>query len=104
VIRISNDTNLIQQDVLVSFRKRSITLPGAHHGSRRIAQLRRFPKPNCASACRPQPERSGQGRSDPARAIVKFKPGKEMREQVLKLTEKIAAPVSRRRNLSSVET
>jgi nucleoid DNA-binding protein len=28
----------------------------------------------------------------PARAVVKFKPGKEMREQVLKLTEKMDQP------------
>ena len=38
------------------------------------------------------PNDPGKDVQIPARAVVKFKPGKEMREQVLRLTEKYNGP------------
>lgn len=91
VVRISNETNLIQQDVLMVVQKtldyitealvRGETVELRNFGVFEV-KLRR-PRigrnPNA-------PEKDVQ---IPARAVVKFKPGKEMRERVLKLTERL---------------
>src|SRR5262245_28361723 len=88
VIRISNETGLVQQQVLDVVQK---TLDYISHSlaQGRKVELRNFGvfevkvrkarvgrNPNAPATDVPIPER----------AVVKFKPGKEMREQVLKLT------------------
>ncbi len=90
VIRISNDTNLIQQDVLAVVQKTLDYITEALINGQTV-ELRNFGvfevklrKPRVGR----NPNDPGKDVQIPARAIVKFKPGKEMREQVLKLTEK----------------
>ena len=106
VIRISNDTNLIQQDVLAVVQKTLDYITEALIKGETV-ELRNFGvfevklrKPRVGR----NPNDPGKDVQIPARAIVKFKPGKEMREQVLRLTEKIGSSrqASRRRNPSSV--
>ncbi|HUK81219.1 MAG TPA: HU family DNA-binding protein [Verrucomicrobiae bacterium] len=90
VIRISNDTNLIQQDVLTVVQKTLDYITEALINGQTV-ELRNFG----VFEVKLRKPRVGRNPNDPdkdvqipARAVVKFKPGKEMREQVIKLTEK----------------
>ena len=88
VIRISNETGLVQQQVLDVIQKTLDYISEAVSKGRTV-ELRNFGvfevkvrkarigrNPNAPETDVPIPERS----------VVKFKPGKEMREQVIKLT------------------
>jgi nucleoid DNA-binding protein len=93
VIRISNDTGLIQQDVMTVVQKTLDYITEAMINGQTV-ELRNFGvfevklrKPRIGR----NPNDPGKDVAIPARAVVKFKPGKEMREQVLALTAKIAA-------------
>src|SRR3989442_14446365 len=90
VIRISNDTNLIQQDVLTVVQKTLDYITEALINGKTV-ELRNFG----VFEVKLRKPRVGRNANDPgkavqipARAVAKFKPGKEMREQVLRLTEK----------------
>lgn len=94
VIRISNETGLVQQQVLDVVQK---TLD---HISEAVAkgttvELRNFGvfevKVRKARVGR-NPNSPETDVPIPARAVVKFKPGKEMRESVLKLTPEAIVP------------
>jgi nucleoid DNA-binding protein len=102
VIRISNDTGLIQQDVMTVVQKTLDHITEALVNGQTV-ELRNFGvfevklrKPRVGR----NPNDPGKDVQIPARAVVKFKPGKEMREEVLKLTTKYgttpppAAPAS----------
>jgi nucleoid DNA-binding protein len=96
VIQISNDTSLIQQDVLAVVQKTLDYITAALIKGETV-ELRNFGvfevklrKPRIGR----NPNDPGKDVQIPARAVVKFKPGKEMRESVLKLTAKIAPPPS----------
>src|SRR5436189_2509024 len=94
VIRISNETGLIQQQVLDVLQKTLDYIAEALAKGDKV-ELRNFGvfevkvrkarigrNPNAPETDVPIPER----------AVVKFKPGKEMREEVIKLTsEQVAA-------------
>jgi nucleoid DNA-binding protein len=90
VIRISNETNLIQQDVLTVVQRTLDYITDALVRGETV-ELRNFG----VFEIKLRKPRIGRNPNDPdkdvqipARAVVKFKPGKEMREQVIKLTEK----------------
>jgi nucleoid DNA-binding protein len=94
VIRISNDTGLIQQDVLTVVQKTLDYITEAMIAGKTV-ELRNFG----VFEVKLRRPRIGRNPNDPdkdvtipARAVVKFKPGKDMREQVLKLTERLNAP------------
>ena len=94
VIRISNETGLVQQQVLDVIQKTLDYISESVAKGRKV-ELRNFGvfevkvrkarvgrNPNAPETDVPIPER----------AVVKFKPGKEMREEVIKLTsEQVAA-------------
>lgn len=88
VIRISNETGLVQQQVLEVVQKTLDYISESLARGRKV-ELRNFGvfevkvrkarvgrNPNAPETDVPIPER----------AVVKFKPGKEMREEVIKLT------------------
>ena len=88
VIRISSETGLVQQDVLDVIQKTLDYISQSVAQGRKV-ELRNFGvfevkvrkarvgrNPNAPETDVPIPER----------AVVKFKPGKEMREKVIKLT------------------
>ena len=88
VIRISNETGLVQQSVLDIVQKTLDYIAEAvSHGKK--VELRNFGvfevKIRKARVGR-NPNNPGTDVPIPQRAVVKFKPGKEMREAVLKLT------------------
>lgn len=88
VIRISNETSLVQQTVLDIVQKTLDYIAEAvSHGKK--VELRNFGvfevKIRKARVGR-NPNNPGTDVPIPQRAVVKFKPGKEMREAVLKLT------------------
>lgn len=92
VIRISNDTGLIQQDVMAVVQKTLDYITEALIAGKNV-ELRNFG----VFEVKLRKPRVGRNPNDPAkdvqipaRAVVKFKAGKEMREQVLSLTTKIA--------------
>ncbi len=94
VIHISNDTGLIQQDVMAVVQKTLDYITEALIAGKNV-ELRNFGvfevklrKPRVGR----NPNDPGKDVQIPARAVVKFKAGKEMRERVLNLTTKIAAP------------
>ncbi|MBN2508220.1 MAG: integration host factor subunit beta [Verrucomicrobia bacterium] len=94
VIRISNETDLAQQQVLEVIQKTLDYIAGALARGEKV-ELRNFGvfevKVRKARVGR-NPNNPGTDVPIPQRAVVKFKPGKEMREDVLKLTpEAIAA-------------
>ena len=94
VIRISNETSLVQQQVLDVIQKTLDYIAGALAKGEKV-ELRNFGvfevKVRKARVGR-NPNNPGTDVPIPQRAVVKFKPGKEMREDVLKLTpEAIAA-------------
>src|SRR2546428_13752278 len=94
VIRISNETGLVQQQVLDVIQKTLDYISESVAKGRKV-ELRNFGvfevkvrkarvgrNPNAPETDVPIPER----------AVVKFKPGKEMRAEVIKLTPRAAAP------------
>ncbi len=88
VIRISNETGLVQQQVLDVIQKTlDYIAQGLAKGEK--VELRNFGvfevKIRKARVGR-NPNNPGTDVPIPQRAVVKFKPGKEMREDVLKLT------------------
>jgi len=92
VIRISNDTGLIQQDVMAVVQKTLDYITEALIAGKNV-ELRNFG----VFEVKLRKPRVGRNPNDPAkdvqipaRAVVKFKAGKEMREKVLGLTAKIA--------------
>jgi nucleoid DNA-binding protein len=94
VIRISNETNMIQQDVLIVVQKTLDYITEALVKGETV-ELRNFG----VFEVKLRKPRVGRNPNDPdkdvqipARAVVKFKPGKEMRDEVLKLTQKIITP------------
>lgn len=94
VIRISNETGLVQQQVLDVVQKTLDYIAGGLAKGEKV-ELRNFGvfevKVRKARVGR-NPNNPGTDVPIPQRAVVKFKPGKEMREDVLKLTpEAIAA-------------
>jgi nucleoid DNA-binding protein len=88
VIRISNETSLVQQQVLEVVQKTLDYISEAVSQGKKV-ELRNFGvfevKIRKARVGR-NPNRPGTDVPIPQRAVVKFKPGKEMRETVLKLT------------------
>ena len=97
VVRISNDTALIQQDVMTVVQKTLDYITEAMIKGETV-ELRNFG----VFEVKLRKPRIGRNPNDPdkdvaipARTVVKFKPGKEMREQVLSLTLKLnAAPAT----------
>ncbi len=88
VVRISEETNLVQQQVLDVIQK-TLDYIGQAVAQGKKVELRNFGvfevKVRKARVGR-NPNRPGTDVPIPQRAVVKFKPGKEMREAVLKLT------------------
>jgi len=96
VIRISNETGLIQQDVMAVVQKTLDYISESLYNGQTV-ELRNFGvfevkirKPRVGR----NPNNPGTDVRIPARAVVKFKPGKEMRERVLSLTEKMNEPAA----------
>ncbi len=94
VVRISNETGLVQQSVLDIVQKTLNYIAEAVAQGRKV-ELRNFGvfevKVRKARVGR-NPNQPGTDVPIPQRAVVKFKPGKEMREAVLKLTpDQVAA-------------
>jgi nucleoid DNA-binding protein len=94
VIRISNETDLVQQQVLDVVQKTLDYIAEAVSKGRKV-ELRNFGvfevKIRKARVGR-NPNAPEKDVPIPARAVVKFKPGKEMRDNVIKLTpEDLAA-------------
>jgi nucleoid DNA-binding protein len=90
VIRISSETGLHQQQVLDVVQK-TLDFIAESLAKGDNVELRNFGvfevklrKPRVGR----NPNDPGKDVQIPSRAVVKFKPGKEMREQVLRLTEK----------------
>ena len=93
VIRISNDTNLIQQDVLTVVQKTLDYVTEALIKGETV-ELRNFGvfevKLRKARVGR-NPNRPEHDVPIPPRAVVKFKAGKEMKAKVMKLSQTISA-------------
>ncbi len=89
VVRISNETNLIQHDVLAVVQRVLDYISEAVSRGETV-ELRNFGvfevKERKARVGR-NPNKPEKDVRIPPRAVVKFKPGKEMKEAVLKLTE-----------------
>jgi nucleoid DNA-binding protein len=92
VVRISNDTGMIQQDVLVVVQRTLDILSEALAQGETI-ELRNFGvfevKLRKARVGR-NPNSPENDVRIPPRAVVKFKAGKQLRAEVLKLSEKLA--------------
>lgn len=98
VVRISEETGLVQQDVLEVIQRTLDYIAEAVAKGTKV-ELRNFGvfevKIRKARVGR-NPNRPAADVRIPPRAVVKFKPGKEMRESVLKLTpEEQAAAASK---------
>ncbi len=93
VVRISEETNLVQQDVLAVVQKTLDYIAEALASGRKV-ELRNFGvfevKVRKARVGR-NPNSPEADVPIPPRAVVKFKPGKEMRESVIRLTPEQAA-------------
>lgn len=94
VVRISNETGIVQQDVLDVIQK-TLDYIGEAVSKGRKVELRNFG----VFEVKVRKARIGRNPNAPAadvrippRAVVKFKPGKEMREAVLKLTPEDVEP------------
>ncbi len=94
VVRISNETNLVQQHVLDVVQKTLDYIAEAVAKGEKV-ELRNFG----VFEVKVRKARIGRNPNAPAadvrippRAVVKFKPGKEMREAVLKLTPTESSP------------
>jgi nucleoid DNA-binding protein len=88
VVRISNQTGMVQQEVLEVVQKTLDYIAEAVSQGRKV-ELRNFG----VFEVKVRKARIGRNPNSPAndvrippRAVVKFKPGKEMREAVLRLT------------------
>jgi nucleoid DNA-binding protein len=96
VIRISNETGLVQQEVLDVVQKALDYISEAVSQGRKV-ELRNFGvfevKVRKARIGR-NPNAPETDVPIPQRAVVKFKPGKEMREAVLKLTPGAPPPAA----------
>ena len=94
VMRISNETGLVQQDVLKVVQKTLDYISDAVTSGKKV-ELRNFGvfevKIRKARIGR-NPNAPETDVPIPARAVVKFKPGKEMRDAVLKLTPDDGSP------------
>jgi nucleoid DNA-binding protein len=92
VVRISNETGLVQQEVLTVVQKTLDCLTEALAKGQTV-ELRNFGvfeiKLRKARVGR-NPNRPENEVPIPPRAVVKFKPGKEMKAKVLKLSEQVA--------------
>jgi nucleoid DNA-binding protein len=106
VVRISEETGLVQQDVLnIVQRTLDYIAEAVSKGSK--VELRNFG----VFEVKVRKARIGRNPNSPAadvpippRAVVKFKPGKEMREAVLKLTEQqVAEAAARSAEIRSAE-
>ena len=98
VVRISEETGLVQQDVLTVVQKTLDYISDAVTQGRKV-ELRNFG----VFEVKVRKARVGRNPNAPAadvpippRAVVKFKPGKEMREAVLKLTPQEIAEQERK--------
>ena len=93
VIRISEETGLVQQQLL-DVIQRTLDYISTALARGETVKLRRFGvfevKVGKARVGR-NPKSPEKNMRIPPRAIVKFKPGKEMRDEVLKLTPERAA-------------
>jgi nucleoid DNA-binding protein len=92
VVRISNETGMVQQDVLnVIQRTLDHLTESLSHGQ--AVELRNFGvfdvKHRKARIGR-NPHRPEHDVPIPSRAVVKFKPGKEMKAKVMKLSKTLA--------------
>jgi nucleoid DNA-binding protein len=94
VIRISNETGLVQQQVLDVIQKTLDYISEAVAAGRKV-ELRNFG----VFEVKVRKARIGRNPNSPEtdvrippRAVVKFKPGKEMRQAVLKLTPSASGP------------
>jgi nucleoid DNA-binding protein len=94
VVRISNDTGLIQQDVMTVVQKTLdyITEALVNHKNVELRNFGVFEVKLRRPRIGRNPNDPGKDVQIPARVVVKFKPGKEMRQQVLNLTEKLTEP------------
>lgn len=94
VIRISNETGLVQQQVLDVIQK-TLDYISEHLAKGETVELRNFGvfevKTRKARVGR-NPNAPAMDVPIPARSVVKFKPGKEMREEVIKLPPRAAKP------------
>lgn len=97
VVRISEETGLVQQQVLVVVQRTLDHISDAVAGGATV-ELRNFGvfevKVRKARIGR-NPNRPETDVPIPRRAVVKFKPGKEMREAVLKLSPSAIAPAKK---------
>lgn len=98
VVRISEETGLVQQDVLTVVQKTLDYISDAVTQGKKV-ELRNFG----VFEVKVRKARVGRNPNAPAadvpippRAVVKFKPGKEMREAVLKLTPQEIAEQERK--------
>jgi nucleoid DNA-binding protein len=93
VVRISNETGLVQQEVLTVVQKTLDCLTEALAKGQTV-ELRNFGvfeiKLRKARVGR-NPNKPENEVPIPPRAVVKFKPGKEMKAKVLKLSQQAAA-------------
>src|SRR5882672_8497013 len=96
VIRISSETSLVQQSVLEVVQKTLDYIAEAVAQGKKV-ELRNFG----VFEVKIRRARVGRNPNSPAtdvrippRAVVKFKPGKEMRDAVLKLTPDTGSPTS----------
>ena len=84
VVKISNETGLTQQEVFDVIQKTldSITDALANGDSVVMRNFGAFSVKQTKAKIGRNPKNPGKDVPIPARAVVKFKPGKEMREQV----------------------
>ena len=91
VVRISNDTGMIQQDVLAVVQ-RALDILAESLAQGQTVELRNFGvfevKLRKARVGR-NPNAPENDVRIPPRAVVKFKPGKQLRGEVLKLSDRI---------------
>jgi nucleoid DNA-binding protein len=88
VVRISGETGLTQEQVLDVIQK-TLDYISDSVAEGKTVELRNFGVFEVKirkSRIGPNPNRPEKDVPIPARAVVKFKPGKEMRESVVKLT------------------
>ncbi|NJK92088.1 MAG: integration host factor subunit beta [Blastochloris sp.] len=94
VVRISNETGMVQQDVL-NVIQRTLDYLTDSLADGNTVELRNFGvfeiKLRKARVGR-NPNKPQSDVPIPPRAVVKFKPGKEMKAKVSQLSEKMAAP------------
>jgi nucleoid DNA-binding protein len=93
IIRISNDTGMIQQDVLTVVQ-RALDILSEALAQGQTVELRNFGvfEVNLRKArVGRNPNAPEKDVLIPPRAVVKFKSGKQLRAAVLKLSDKIAA-------------